>query len=438
VKYYPKGKAADCEAAFLVFVPKRGPSTFALHQPIILHGAGLKLHSSGVVTCRSSTPTRVYTAISSEVELSFAIPDLGLHWFGVKEGYALITSAAPEQPVSIHAVPLFVDPAATERPTTMSIDIASRGLLPEHQRFVAYSPLSNGVLDSDDWGSRQLHMSVGRAGGSCVVSPVYPLSTDKPSPLGKAPWGIAYVTPHSTLGTKPEQDSEPTEQQAAEADTKLEYDSETEFLSREIKPRTPPPPLPPLTLRSVPTLCLNPRRTVEFLIPLVWRTLGFLVRALIMRLFAMVGLPASPFVSFLLRQPHPKGESIEAQTRARVGGSKATSSEVPKVEYAASEVGSDSATEVASSVGGEKLRPIRVFSIPKGRFSMLLHTELTVDMNGDSSEKQHSRPSFPEVHLNGELMDLKITSLNHGWTIMRSEGDVNGGKVEIYGTAGSA
>ena len=434
MKYYPKGKATDCEAAFLVFVPKRGPSTFALHQPIILHGAGLKLHSSGVVTCRSSTPTRVYTAISSEVELSFAIPDLGLHWFGVKEGYALITSAAPEQLVSIHAVPLFVDPAATERPTTVSIDIASRGLLPEHQRFVAYSPLSNGVLDSDDWGSRQLHMSVGRAGGSCVVSPVYPLPADKPSPLGKAPWRIAYVTPHSTLGTKPELDSEPTEQRAAEASSRLEYDSETEFLSREIKPRTPPP-LPPLTLRSVPKLCLNPRRTVEFLIPLVWRTLGLLVRALIMRLFAMVGLPVSPFISFL-RQPHPKGESIEAQTRARVGGSKATSSEVPKVEYAASEVGSDSATEVASSVG-EKLRPIRVFSIPKGSFSVLLHTELTMDVNGDSNEKQDSRPSVPEVHLNGELMNLKITSLNHGWIIMRSGGDVNGGKVEIY-VAGSA
>ena len=441
MKYYPKGKATDCEAAFLVFVPKRGPSTFALHQPIILHGAGLKLDSSGVVTCRSCTPTRVYTAISSEVELSFAIPDLGLHWFGVKEGYALITSAAPEQPVSIHAVPLLVDPAPAERPTTVSLDIASRGLLPEHKRFVAYSPLSNGVLGSDDWGSRQLHMSVGRAGGSCVVSPVYPLSADKPSPLGKAPWGIAYVTPHSTLETKPGLDGESAEQQAAEATSKMEYDSELEFLSREIKPRTSPPPSLslPLTLRSVPKLCLNPRRTVEFLIPLVWRTLGLLVRALIVRLFAMVGLPAaaSPFVSFL-RQPQPKGESIEAQTRARVCGSKALSSEVPKVEHAASEVVSDSATEVASSVGGVNLSPIRVFSIPKGPFSMLLHTELTMDMNGDSSEKREARPSFPEVHLNGELMDLKITSLSHGWTIMRSEGDVNGGKVELYGTTGLA
>ena len=183
---------------------------FALHQLIILHGVGLKLHSSGVVTCRSSTPTHMYTAISSEVELSFAIPDLGLHWFDVKEGYALITSAAPEQPVSIHAVPLFVDPVATECLTTMSIDIAPQGLLLECQRFMAYSPLSNGVLDSDNCGSRQLHMSIGRAGGSCAVSLVYPLSTDKPSPLVKAPWGIAYMTPHSTLGTKPEQDGKST------------------------------------------------------------------------------------------------------------------------------------------------------------------------------------------------------------------------------------
>ncbi|KAF8506910.1 hypothetical protein F5888DRAFT_49417 [Russula emetica] len=169
VKYYPKGRATDCEASFLVFVPKRGPSTFALHQPIILHGAGLRLDSSCVVTCRTSTPTRVYTAITSEPELSIGIPDLGLHWFGVKEGHAFITSAASEQPVNIHAVPLFIDPAAVERPTTISLDLASHGLLANYPRFVIYSPLSNEVLDFDNRGSRQLHFSVGRSGGSCIL-----------------------------------------------------------------------------------------------------------------------------------------------------------------------------------------------------------------------------------------------------------------------------
>ncbi len=148
VKYYPKGRATDCEAAFLVFVPRRGPSTFALHQPIILHGAGLKLDSSCVVTCRTSTPTRVYTAITSEPELSIGIPDLGLHWLGVKDGYAFITSATLEQPINIHAVPLFTDTAASERPTTVSLDLAFHGLLANHPRFVIYSPLSNEVLSS--------------------------------------------------------------------------------------------------------------------------------------------------------------------------------------------------------------------------------------------------------------------------------------------------
>lgn len=415
-----------------MLVPKRGPSTFALHQPIILHGAGLKLDSSGVVTCRTSTPTRVYTAISSELELSSAIPDLGLRWFGVKNGYALITSAAPEQPVSVHAIPLFIDPAATERPTTVSLDLASHGLLADHPRFVVYSPLSNGVLDSDNSGSRQLHMSIKRSGGSCIVSPVYALSPNKSSPLGKAPWGIAYVTPHTTLGTKPEQDSEA--EQVAEAN-KQEYDSETEFLSREIKPSQPPPS----TLRMVPKLCLSPRRTIEFLVPLLWRTLGLLVRLLVMRLFAMIGLPVSPLNSYL-RKLHPKAESIETQIRARVGGFKTTPSEVAKVEYAASEkseapsmVVSDSATEVASSAGGERSRPTRVFSIPKGPFSLLAHTELTVDT--DDNEKQKTRSPFPEVLLNGELMDLKTTSLSQGWIIMQTKGEVNGGKVEIYGPA---
>jgi hypothetical protein len=28
---------------------------------------------------------------------------------------------------------------------------------------------------------------------------------------------------------------------------------------------------------------------------------------------------------------------------------------------------------------------------------------------------------------------LEITALGHGWTIMQTKGDVNGGKVEIYG-----
>jgi hypothetical protein len=419
-----------------VLVPKRGPSTFSLHQPIILHGAGLKLDSSGVVTCRTSTPTRVYTAISSEIELSFAIPDLGLRWFGVKDGHALITSAAPEQPVSVYAVPLFIDPALVERPKIVSLDLTSHGLLAEHPRFVAYSPLSNGVLDSDNSGSLQLHMSVGRSGGSCIVSPVYALSANNPSPLGKAPWGIAYVTPHTTLGAKPEQDSESVAEQAAEA-SKLECDSETDFLNREIKSLRPSLP----TLRMVPKLCLNPRRTVEFLIPLLWRTLGLLVRALIMRLFSMIGLPVSPLNSYL-RQSHPKGESIEARVRGRVGGSKTASSAIAKVEYAASEksegpseVFSDSATEVASSAGGKKLRPIRVFSIPKGPFSLLAYTDPTKDTDGD--EKQKTQSPFLKVLLNGELMDLKITSLSQGWIIMQTKGDVNGGKVEIHGTAGS-
>ncbi|KAI0004134.1 hypothetical protein BJV74DRAFT_809323 [Russula compacta] len=415
VKYYPKGRATACEAAFLVLVPRRGPSTFALHQPIILHGAGLKLDSSGVVTCRTSTPTRVYTAITSELELSFAIPDLGLHWFGVKEGYAFITSAPPEQPVNIYAVPLFVDTAIAERPTTVSLDLASHGLLAEHSRLVVYSALSNGVLDSDSWGSRQLHLSVGRSGGSCVVSPVYTLSTDKPLPIGKAPWTIAYVTPHATLATEPEQDGGSVAKPAAEA-SKQEYDSETEFLSREIKS---PPPLP-LTPRTVVTVCLNPRRTVGFLIPLLWRTLGYLVRALIMRLFAMIGLPVSPLLS-PLRRAHPKSEYIETRSRARVGESKAGSSDVAKVEYAASEKSeghseavSDSATEIGSSAGDTIWRPSRVFNIPK------------------------NRSLFPEVVLDGERMDLKITALGHGWTIMQTKGEVNGGKVEIYGTEASA
>jgi len=436
VKYYPKGRATDCEASFLVLVPKRGPSTFALHQPIILHGAGLRLDSSGVVTCRTSTPTRVYTAITSEPELSIAIPDLGLHWFGVKEGYAFITSAAPDQPVNIYAVPLFIDPAAVESPTTISLDLASQGLLANYPRFVIYSPLSNEVIDFDNRGSRQLHFSVGRLGGSCIVSPVYTLSTNKPSPIGKAPWGIAYVTPHTTLATEQEQeqqDRDSVAEPATEAN-KLEYDSEAEFLSREIKP--PPPSRP----RMIAVACLNPRRTIQSIVRLLWRTLGYMVRALIMRLFTVIGLPVSPLLSYL-HPAHPMSDYIGTQVHARVAESKASPSEVAKVEYATSEksegpggdVLSDSATEVASSVGDAKWRPSRAFHIPGGPFSLLAHTELTKNTNGD----EKTRFTLPDVILDGERIELKITALNHGWNIMQTNGNVNGGRVEIYGTTAS-
>ncbi|KAF8482150.1 hypothetical protein DFH94DRAFT_691760 [Russula ochroleuca] len=427
VKYYPKSRATDFEATFLVFIPRRGASTFALHQPIILHGAGLKLDSSGVVTCRTSVSTRVYTAITSEPELSIAIPDLGLHWLGVKEGYAFITSAAPEQPVNIHAVPLFIDPAAADRPTTVSLDLASHGLLANNPRFVIYSPLTNEVLDYDNQGSRQLHLSVGRSGGSCIVSPVYTLCTNKPSPIGKAPWRIAYVTPHTTLGTEPEQEGD----SAAEAN-KFEYDSETDLLSREIKPSPPSRP------RMVAAAYLNPRRTIQSLVRLLWHTLGYMVRALVMRLFGMIGLPVSPLVSYL-RTAHRKSDHIETQARSRVGESKAGSSGAAKVEYATSEksagpsdVLSDSATEV-SSVGDAKRRPSRVFNIPGGPFSLLAHTKLTMNVDGD----EKTQFPVPDVTLDGERVELNITALGRGWTIMQTKGNVNGGRVEIYDTATS-
>src|SRR6266404_608508 len=275
VKYYPKGISTDGDATFLVFVPKRGPSTFALHQPIILHGTKLKLDSSGAITCSTSTPTRVYTAISSEPELSSAIPDLGLHWLGVKEGYAFITSAMPEQPVSIHAVPLSINTAAVEYPTMVDLDLASHGILAEHPRFVVYNPLTDAVLDSDSWGSHQLHLSLGPCGGSCVVSPVYALPINKLLPVGKATWGIAYLTPH-THATEPEpepEDSEPEDKSEAEqvavakseaGTSNLEYDSETESLNDEIKP-------PPSRRRQLVTVVsYNPRRTIGFLIPFIW------------------------------------------------------------------------------------------------------------------------------------------------------------------------
>jgi hypothetical protein len=373
--------------------------------------------------CHTSTATRVYTAIMSQPELSCAIPALDLHWFGAKEGFAFIASAAPEQPVSVYAVPLSIDTTAIKRSKPVSLDLASHKLLVEHQRFVVYVPLTNGVSDSDNWGTgtHQLPLSVGRSGGSCIVSAVYTLSSNRTSPVGKAPWGIAYVTPH-TFATEPEQDGASVAGAGVQEST-LEYDSETEFLNQEIKPS----PLKPRTLTTV-----NPRRTVEFLIPLLWRTLGYLVRALITRLFAMIGLPVSPLLSYL-RPSRPKEDQIN--TRVRVIGceSMAGSTEVTESEHvpserseASDEAMSDSATEVVSSVGGERLPSLKVFNIPKGPFSLLVHTDLS-----------KFQSLYPEVELDGKRLDLKVTSLGHGWAVMETKEDVHGGRVEINCTTTS-
>jgi hypothetical protein len=357
------------------------------------------------------------------------MPDLDLHWFGVKEGYAFIASAAQSQPVSMYAVPLFVNTTtAAVCSTVVTLDLASHKLLADHQRVVVYSPLTNGVSDSDNWGTgtHQLPLSVGRSGGSCVVSVVYTLSANKPLPIGKAPWGIAYVTPH-TLATEPEQDAASIVDGTETEANKIEYDSETEFLNQEIKP--------PLRPRVVSTV--NPRRTVEFLIPLLWRTLGYLVRALIMRLFTMIGLPVSPLLSYL-RPSHPKEDHIMTHVRAIGCESKARSTEVAEPGRIVSErsevpgeVVSDPAAAVASSMGGERLPPSRVFNVLNGPFSLLVHTDLAINGNGNLQSP------YPAVELNGKRVDLKITTLSQGWTVMQAEEDVHGGRAEIYCTTAS-
>jgi hypothetical protein len=151
----------------------------------------------------------------------------------------------------------------------------------------------------------------------------------------------------------------------------------------------------------------------------------------------VIGLPVSPLISYL-RPAYPMSDYIATQVRAQMAEPKAGPSGVAEAEYTTSEksegpsgdVVSDSATEVASSIGSAKWRPSRAFNISSGPFSLLAHTELTKNVDGD--EKTHS--PLPDITLDGERMELKITALNHGWTIMQTNGNVNGGRVEIYGT----
>ncbi|KAF8272922.1 hypothetical protein EI94DRAFT_1717033 [Lactarius quietus] len=166
--------------------------------------------------------------------------------------------------------------------------------------------------------------------------------------------------------------------------------------------------------------------------------MGYLVRVLIIRLYAMIGLPASPFVAHR-RSMLSNFASIQADTRAGPSGS-ITADVVPTkvAEPESTEkgeaVGSDSATEVASTVGGE--RPAQVFTVSKGPLSLLVHTDDVT--NDDIGGDEKARSCLPEVVLAGERVTLNITSLGHGWAIVRANGDVKGGRVEVYGTPASA
>ena len=99
------------------------------------------------------------------------------------------------------------------------------------------------------------------------------------------------------------QDGDSVDELATETNN-IEYDSEMEFLSREII--SPPPS----RSRMIAVACLNPRRTIQSIVRFLWGTLKYLVRTLITRLFAMVGLPVSSLISYL--RPHPMSDHIAA------------------------------------------------------------------------------------------------------------------------------
>jgi len=100
-------------------------------------------------------------------------------------------------------------------------------------------------------------------------------------PIGKAPWGIAYVTPYTTLATEQEQeqDGDSVTEPATEAN-KLDYDSERSF-----EPRNQTAP----TFGATDDRCRLPQsrwRTAQSYRPNTLAHTRYLVHTLIMRLFA--------------------------------------------------------------------------------------------------------------------------------------------------------
>jgi len=85
---------------------------------------------------------------------------------------------------------------------------------------------------------------------------------------------------------------------------------------------------------------------------------------------------------------------------------------------------SDSATEVAILCWRWKMAAVACLQYSRGPFFAA----------GTYRWDEKTQSPLPERNLEANAWNLKISAPNRGWTIMQTNGNVNGGRVEIYGT----
>ncbi|KAI0067816.1 hypothetical protein BV25DRAFT_872175 [Artomyces pyxidatus] len=301
VQYIPQGSETDRDATFMIFVPRRSSSTFALHQPIILHGKALRLGWAGVVTCAAATPTRVYTAITSERELACALPTLDLVWLGIHDSHALVASPAHAHPVFVHAIPLLTGASLSEAPS-VELDLSALALPTEDPsvRRALFGLVSKRVIVSAGTSDR-VRLSVGPHGGTCAVSPVYSMPRSD-SAFVSDEGGAAIITPHTVAAPVMTREAEPEVPIAV----KNEDEEDTSYLEEPIAP----PPAPVRTTAS-------PARLLQYLFPLMWPSFAMLMRSVFMRFLTFFYMPLGPVLPKMYFPPPPaRKEEPSLQVRS--------------------------------------------------------------------------------------------------------------------------
>ncbi|VDB99334.1 unnamed protein product [Peniophora sp. CBMAI 1063] len=317
VEYHPHGHLTPTDAAILVLVPAPSDRTLAQHQPIIVHGAQLSLDAHGLIRCAKGTRarTRVYRAISAERELALALPALGLRWLGVCAGFALVAIPPTNGAARVALIPLLAHAGSD---AVVSLDLAACGFDKVEGEsaagFAVFSPLSRRVLGVD---GDQIILRVGPFGGTALASAMHALPVVDGVSGREGTWRVAVLTPHELVLSVPEEHAPEVEYSFAPENSTLSgatlhatshsYDSDLEHDDGPSSQPCPPPELdmpfrraspPPTHARETSATLATQRehdpsishRLVAYIVPLLWRTLAVLLRAVLARLFSAVGM----------------------------------------------------------------------------------------------------------------------------------------------------
>ncbi|KAI0322294.1 hypothetical protein OF83DRAFT_1167678 [Amylostereum chailletii] len=436
VQYHPQGHGTEDGMTFLVLVPRPRPDTLAVHQPIIIHGEALQLTSAGFIVCRSSTGarTRVYTAIASEPELSCALPSLGLRWLGIHSGHALIASSTVGGPAYLSFIPLLATTSSAPRRTYLHISPkvcwTSDSDRETEAGFAIFSPASKRVVSCDH--SQQARLGVGPLGGTCVVSGMHTLPVYDGSTGEEESWRIALLTPHAIVLAVPETQTETAPapvrpsvltSQSRPAYASDGYVSDDEWVkeARSSRPDN----------RNSPASVSVSRRVVQYVIPLIWNTATLLLKTILVRLFAVIGVQPPALLMSLLSLSLPIAHE-QVPSDPHLARNEAPPSEVESdAEVYASKGAMSTVSEANTEETCAPAPTALTFSIPPGQLSLLaVHSD---GLQGTKTFRDVAKAL--DLILNGERLATSAVPLDRVSAVLETRTKVEGGRFAVLGAA---